>query len=63
MYQVSPKVVENVGVTLQHRTPNELIHLIHKLRWMGMEEEAKIMHAQLAALLGDSVSGAPTDTD
>jgi hypothetical protein len=63
MYQASPKVVENVGATWQRRTPDELVHLIQKLRWMGREEEAKIMHAQLAAFFGDSVSGGPTDTN
>ena len=36
MYQM--KVDGNAGVSLQHRTPNELIHLIRKLRWMGMED-------------------------
>jgi hypothetical protein len=55
MYEGSPvKVDENS------------IHLIRKLRWMGMEDEAKIMQAQLAAYrvsLGNSVIGGPTDTD
>jgi hypothetical protein len=37
------------AASVAQRTPNELIHLIHKLRWMGMEDDAKIMEAQLAA--------------
>jgi hypothetical protein len=64
MYQM--KVDGNAGVSLQHRTPNELIHLIRKLRWMGMEDEAKIVQARLAAYHaspGESVIGGPADTD
>jgi hypothetical protein len=38
-------------VSSQHQTPDELIHLIRKLRWMGMEDEAKIVEAQLAVCL------------
>jgi len=30
------------------RTPDELRHLIRKLRWMGMENEAKQIQARLA---------------
>ena len=33
---------------LKHRTRNELVHLVRKLRWMGMETEAKSVQAQLA---------------
>jgi hypothetical protein len=50
----------------QDRPPNELVQLIRKLRWMGMEDEAKIMQEQLAACHpppGDNVIGGPRDTD
>jgi hypothetical protein len=47
---------------------NELIRLIRKLRWMGMEEEAEAerVHAELAqcgAQPADSVLAAPHETD
>jgi hypothetical protein len=29
------------------RPPRELLHLIRKLRWLGMEEEAEDLHAKL----------------
>ena len=42
MYEGSPvKVDQNPAASLQHLPPNELIHLIRKLRWIGMEGEAK----------------------
>jgi hypothetical protein len=44
---------------------NELIRLIRKLRWMGMEEEAERVHAELAqcgAQPADSVVAAPRPT-
>jgi hypothetical protein len=67
MYQATPvKVDENAGVSLQDRTPNELIHLIRKLRWIGMEDEATIVQARLAACrvsADENVIGGPTDTD
>ncbi|HMA74669.1 MAG TPA: hypothetical protein VKP67_24735 [Xanthobacteraceae bacterium] len=50
----------------RRRATNEVVHLIRKLRWIGMEDEAKIMAARLAAdrvLPGDNVIGGPTDTD
>jgi hypothetical protein len=45
---------------------NELIRLIRKLRWMGMEEEAKRAQAELDRCnveLADSVLAAPRETD
>jgi hypothetical protein len=32
----------------ERRTPNELVRLIRKLRWMGMEEEAQRLQAVLS---------------
>ena len=37
------KVPLSLGVSAERQTPNELIHLIRKLRWMGMEDDAKII--------------------
>jgi hypothetical protein len=43
---------------------NELISLIRKLRWMGMEEEAERVETALHGVLpADSVLSAPHDTD
>jgi hypothetical protein len=45
---------------------NELIKLIRKLRWMGMEEEAKKAQAELAQCgerPADSVLATSRDTD
>jgi len=45
---------------------NELIGLIRKLRWMGMEEEVERVHAELAqcgAQPADSVVAASHETD
>jgi len=43
---------------------DELIKLLRKLRWMGMEEEALRTEAALRAVSpADSVLAAPHDTD
>ena len=45
---------------------NELISLIRKLRWMGMEEEAQRVQTELAQRAvqpADSVLAAPRETD
>ncbi len=45
---------------------NELVKLIRKLRWMGMEEEAERMMKELTrrrATAADSVLGTPGETD
>lgn len=49
-----------------HRTADELVHIIRKLRWIGMDDEAEVMQTQLAASRvspGDNVIGGPRDTD
>jgi len=45
---------------------NDLVKRIRKLRWMGMEEEAKRLQAELTrgdAAAGDSVVATPRETD
>lgn len=45
---------------------NDLVKRIRKLRWMGMEEEAKRLQAELtrrSAGEGDSVIATPRETD
>jgi hypothetical protein len=48
----------------QDPTQNEVVHLIRKLRWMGLKDEAARMEAQLAkASPTESVLAGPIDTD
>jgi hypothetical protein len=50
----------------EHGTSNELVKLIRKLRWMGLEEEAEKAENQLILRNGraaDSVVAASRDTD
>jgi hypothetical protein len=45
---------------------NDLVKCIRKLRWMGMEEEAKRLQAELtrrSGAEGDSVIATPRETD
>lgn len=51
---------------VEQRTSNELVKLIRKLRWMGMEEEAKIVENELTLCnvpAGDSVVARSRETD
>jgi hypothetical protein len=50
---------------LQQRTSNELVKLIRKLRWIGMEEEAESVQHELSErhVAADSVVASPRDTD
>jgi hypothetical protein len=48
------------------RASNEMIKLIRKLRWIGMDEEAQKLQRELAereAAAADSVVATPRDTD
>jgi hypothetical protein len=50
----------------EQRASNELVKLIRKLRWMGMDEEAKILENQLAldgVPAADCVIGVSRETD
>jgi hypothetical protein len=49
---------------VEQRTATELAKRIRKLRWMGMEEEARRLQAELSRIENsDSVLAAPHDTD
>jgi hypothetical protein len=54
-------------VLAEQRASNELVKLIRKLRWMGLEEEAKRIADELtlrrAAAGAESVVAAPRETD
>jgi hypothetical protein len=50
----------------EQRTSNEVVRLIRKLRWMGMDEEAKVLENQLALdglPSADCVIGVSRETD
>jgi hypothetical protein len=48
----------------ERRASNELVKLIRKLRWMGMDEEAKVLENQLdGAPAADCVIGVSRETD
>jgi hypothetical protein len=50
----------------QLRASNELVRLIVKLRWMGLEDEADCIEKQVASLtvpVAGSVCAAPGETD
>ena len=50
---------------LEQRTSNELVKLIRKLRWIGMEEEAESVQRELSErhVATDSVVASSRDTD
>jgi hypothetical protein len=53
-------------VSMEQRRSSELVKRIRKLRWMGLEGEARRMQVQLALCGGtraDSVLAAPPETD
>jgi hypothetical protein len=55
---------ERVDVSLDQRAVTDLVKRIRKLRWMGMEEEARqILTASLQLLSRNSVLYEPPDTD
>jgi hypothetical protein len=52
------------NASLRDLTPNEVIHLIRKLQWMGLTDEAARLEAPLAEVsCADSVLAGPIDTD
>jgi hypothetical protein len=66
MAQSEPSDINCYEVTAERRGPDEVIKLIRKLRWIGMETEAKELQDVLVAfptpLRGTVVAG-PHSTD
>jgi hypothetical protein len=63
---MSLKQQEPSDVSAEQRTSNELVKLIRKLRWMGMEEEAERVQMELAQCdvrRADSVLATSHETD
>ena len=57
-------VRERPEVAVAERTPSELVNLIKKLRWIGMEEEAaRVQVLLLRADAAATLLAGPWDTD
>ena len=51
-------------ISAEQRASSELVKLIRKLRWIGMEREAEQLQTVLCRIpAADSVLAAPHDTD
>jgi hypothetical protein len=53
-------------ISPEQKTTSELVKLIRKLRWIGMDDEAEHVKVKLAmyrSSCADSVVAAPHDTD
>lgn len=50
-------------LSAEHLASKDIIKRIRKLRWMGMDEEAKALQGALHAQCDDSVLVVPRDTD
>ena len=64
--EVPIKRPDALDMRTQRRTADDLVHLIRKLRWIGMDDEAEAMQAQLADCRvppRESVIASPRDTD
>ena len=63
---ILPSEPKPSDASAEQRASNNLIRLIRKLRWMGMDDEAKRMQTELmqrAVPAEDSVLARPRDTD
>ena len=61
--EISPEQLKAPDMSARQQA-NELIKLIRKLRWLGMEEEAQRAETALGAIsLPCSVVATPSDTD
>jgi hypothetical protein len=62
-----PGQQNSLDISAEQQASNELVKLIRKLRWIGIEREAEGAETQLALLrpvsLADSVFAGPHDTD
>jgi hypothetical protein len=62
----TPRQQQPPATSASHRASNELVKLIRKLRWMGMEEEAKGLQTELErghATAADSVLATRWNSD
>jgi hypothetical protein len=64
--EVPKEQQQPVGASTECRTANELVELIRKLRWAGMDEEAKELVSELTRRWGvaaETVLAAASETD
>jgi len=62
--QEFPKMPQRPELSPEERITRELVKRIRKLRWIGMEKEAKRLQAALSGrTCADSVLVLPMDTD
>jgi len=55
---------EPPDVSIDQRASTELVKLVRKLRWMGMDKEAEVLENALHRFTpADSVLAAPRETD
>lgn len=57
-------LTDDPTTALEHATSDELVRLIRKLRWVGMDSDAEALQILLRGLEAtDSVLAGPVDTD
>ncbi len=57
-------LADDIGTLAQRAKADELVRLIRKLRWIGMDRDAEALQDLLETLdAADSVLAAPLDTD
>jgi hypothetical protein len=62
--ETPPRQQERPDVSTEQRRSSELVKLVRKLRWMGMEADAERVETTLCGLSpADSVLAAPRETD
>jgi hypothetical protein len=62
--EMLPRQQERPDVSIEQRRSSELVKLVRKLRWMGMEADAERVESTLSGLSpADSVLVAPHETD
>jgi hypothetical protein len=63
-FRTQDQVKDIPDVSADQRASNDMIKLIRKLRWMGMEGEAERLRSALAGMPRlDSVVAEPRETD
>jgi len=61
---MNPRSQEYPEVSAEQRASNDLIKRIRKLRWIGMEDEAREVQGSLRSISSrDLVLAGPCDTD
>jgi hypothetical protein len=59
-----PQVQGSPDIEPEQRASHDMVRLIHKLRWIGMEDEAQTLQRSLRAMYaGATVLAIPPDTD